>query len=192
MVICDSFKNPNAPLYEIYKDTGTLIHHAPRKENRVGYHPTFQSIRWQNFYLCVKFINHNQQGYLNSEDKTIRDLYSKHPWKTIQTILFILQSFLVRIETDLGTIADIISSYYFAEQQLVLLSYNHNMATIVLEKMRTRFMLTCPLLLPWSAFLFTHDGLKYYRDNAIEQTPLFAEIKKALALYMTERGFADD
>ena len=180
LVICDAFKNKNAPLHEIYADAATLIKHAPRGENRVGSHPKFISIRWQSFYECFKFIKDNKFGYLESENEDICNLYSKHPWETILNILDILQKFLKSIANDLSTIVDIISAYYIAEKNLVLLQ--HPIANTVLEKLRTRFMSTCKLLLPWAAFLCTHDGLVYYRNKVIEQPTLFNDIKNALSI----------
>ena len=66
------------------------------------------------------------------------------------------------------------------------------MANVVLNNLQNRFMSTCPLQLPWAAYLLTKDGLQLFRDNNEQQQMLLNMTQNALMVYMTERKFDDN
>ena len=191
LAIGDTFHRADSYFHFVIDDVRTLIHHAPKGTYREGYRLELLNIRWVSLFKCVDFIYNHLDKYKANPNPEVQYILQKiqHEinWDILHKVLLIFNNFLMHLEYNLSTIVDIIPAFLAAYKDLSQLP--GNLPLLALNNLQNRFMTTCPLHLPWAAFLLTRDGLEFFRnpDNNFNRQYLVNSIIVALSNYMAER-----
>lgn len=173
----------------IYNNIQFLLRNVPKGTVRAGYNKQLETIRWMSLFECAQFIYANSDKYINSLNVDVVAAYIRVeqiiPWAMLDQILLILKQFLLHIEADLSSIANIIPP--FLECCGALSTIENKVANLFLEKLINRFTKTCPIQLPWVAYLLTLDGLNFYRTHEDLQEAIYDAAMSGLNGYLNER-----
>lgn len=175
--------------YEFVKnEIFNLLSNIPDCLCHNGNVPRLMTIRWKSMYTCVEFIYKNIQTFLETQNvsviASIEVIENSIGWENLYKMLQIMWIFVSQTEADLASIADIVQPFLNALD--ALFQMNTTPAKKLAEHLENRFKKSCPLQLPFFAFLLTKEGLQYFRSDQ-KGSENFKNFELTITQYLIER-----